>query len=102
MSIITEEEFIKSWSLKRKNWSWADTFKKGALLIAWPLVILTDMINFFIIGDIRFDFISFSHVWHLGFNLIWTGIFGGVIYGFYDWYSKEYKYHKLVKKLNKK
>lgn len=97
----SEKKFIETWGLKRKSWSWASSFKKGALFIAWPLLLLTDLINFFIIGDIRFAFISYSHLWYLGFNLIWTGIAGGFIYGFYDWNSNEYKYHKLLKKLPK-
>jgi len=96
----SEKEFIEYWETERKTWSWAKKFKKGALYIAWPIVIMIDLINFFIIGDISYAFISLSHLFYLLFNLLWAGVLAGFAYGFYSWNVNEIKYSRLIRKRN--
>lgn len=96
----SEKKFIAYWEEKRKTWSWGKNFRKGALYIAWPIVIMIDLINFFIIGDINYAFISLSHVFYLLFDLLWTGVLAGFAYGLYNWNVNEIKYGRLIKKRN--
>jgi len=96
----SEEKFIAYWEEKRKTWSWPENFKKGALYIAWPVVVLIDLINFFIIGDISYAFISLPHLFYLLFNLLWAGVLTGFAYGLYNWNINEIRYTRLMRSRN--
>ncbi|WP_423146314.1 hypothetical protein [Rubrolithibacter danxiaensis] len=94
----SEKEFITYWSKARREWNWGKTFAVGVLYISLPVIILYDLVNFFIIGDVVYPYFSFTHFFNLLFKFIWTGIPGGFIYGLYNWNSREVRYKKLLKK----
>ena len=94
----SDRKFVEYWQTARKDWNWGKTFKNGVLYFALPIVILIDLVNFFIIGDVNYAFLSFNHFYHLLKNFLPTALFIGFAYGLYDWNSKEQKYWRILKK----
>ena len=93
-----EKEFVEYWKKRRTQWNWAKTFKTGALYYGVPIVLLIDLMNYFVIAGSKYAFISFRHLFELGFNLIWIGALSGFFYGFFGWNSKEGKYRRIIRK----
>ena len=88
---------MEYWKKERKSWNWGKVFKKGVLQFAWPVIILIDLVNFFIIGDLNYAFISFDHLFYLIKKLLVFGALLGFAYGFFDWNGNERRYKRLTR-----
>lgn len=96
-----EKKFIDYWSVARKNWNWGKNFKKTVLQLVLPLVLLVDVINFFIVGDVSYGFISLKHFWRLGLNFVILSVLIGFTYNLVIWNTNEMRYWSIMKR-NKK
>jgi len=94
----SEIEFIKAWEIRRKKWKWSRVLFKISLFLALPLVVLIDLVNFFIVGDVLYPFFSFSHLLQIIQNLIIFSLILGIGFGAFTWYSNEIKFQKLKNK----
>ncbi|HEY1025828.1 MAG TPA: hypothetical protein VGE26_11730 [Sphingobacteriaceae bacterium] len=97
-----EKRFTDYWGIARKNWNWGKKFKKTALHLVLPLVVLVDFINFFIIGDLSYGFISLEHLWRLGLNSIVFSILIGFVYNLIVWNTNEMRYWSIMKREERK
>ncbi len=97
-----EQMFVDYWSEKRKKWSWKKhtytTFKN----IVLPVVILIDLVNFFVIGDTEYDFFSFMHLFILLRNLFLIGVLVILGSGIVDWGYNENRYWSILRKYKNK
>lgn len=97
---MSEEEdlFLKEWEVKRRNWRWGKFIRKTTSNITFPIILITDLMNFFVIGDVKFGFFSFSHLWEIIKLLILFSLLITLPYGLFYWYSNELKFQKLSRK----
>ena len=93
-----EKKFFKQWSIDRKKWRWGEKFKRTALYFVLPLVLLIDVINFFIIGDAKYAYLSFEHVWTVITNFVTFSIVIGFAYNLFTWNINEMRYWKIAGK----
>ncbi|HXH99010.1 MAG TPA: hypothetical protein VNI52_01990 [Sphingobacteriaceae bacterium] len=96
-----EKRFFDSWGIARKKWKWGENFKRTALYFVLPFVLLIDTINFFIIGDAKYAYMSFGHLWDLITNFIGFSLFIGFTYNLFTWNINEMRYWELVRKSKK-
>lgn len=93
-----EKKFVDYWSVARKSWNWGKRFKKTVLHFVLPLVLLVDMINFFIVGDVSYGFISLTHFWRLGLTFVILAVLIGFTYNLITWNANEMRYWSIMKK----
>ena len=94
----TEEAFVNYWAAKRKEWKWSKHLKKTFFKIVIPLVILIDLVNYFIIGDTEYDFFSFTHFFNVLTNTIFLGVIIIMATGIIEWNYNENKYWAILRK----
>lgn len=93
-----EKRFFKYWGAARKKWMWGESFKRTALYFVLPFVFLIDTINFFIIGDADYAYLSLRHIWDVITNFATFSILIGFTYNFFTWNINEMKYWEIVRK----
>lgn len=93
-----EDNFITNWKRKRNDWKWSKFLKNTTYYITFPIVLIIDFVNFFIVADVSFSFFSFSHIWELIKMLILFSLIITIPYGLFYWYSNELKFQKLNRK----
>lgn len=93
-----EQEFVAYWSEKRKLWSWRKHSIKTFLNIVLPVAVLIDFVNYFVIGDTEYDFISFLHFFIFLRNLIGLSILIIMGSGIIDWGYNEKRYWGILRK----
>lgn len=96
---LDQNQFIKYWETKRKNWKWGYFFSKTTLNITIPIVLIIDLVNFFVVADVKFGFFSINHIWEIIKLLI---LFSAIItlpYGLFYWYSNELRYQKINRRI---
>jgi len=98
----SEEKFVNHWAQERKKWNWGRNFINVVLYIAIPFVVLTDLVNFFIIGDVRYAFISLKHFTNVFINFFIISLLSGFGYGIVHWNTNEIRYWNILKKYKQK
>lgn len=94
-----EQDFINYWSKMRKDWSWMRHGIKTFWRVALPITLLIDSMNYFIIGDINFDYFSLDHIFVLLKYLILFSIFTILVSGIWFWNYHESKYWRIQRKI---
>jgi hypothetical protein len=93
-----EKKFLEHWDSERKNWKWGENFRRTSLYFVLPIVILIDTINFFIIGDANYAYISFIHLWDLITDFFILSLTIGFLFNFFRWNINETRYWRIVRK----
>lgn len=93
-----EKRFFKQWGIARKKWKWGENFKRTALYFVLPLVLLIDTVNFFIIGDANYAYLSLPHIWDMIINFVTFSIVIGFIYNLFRWNINEMRYWEISRK----
>lgn len=84
-----EQQFVTYWSEKRKLWSWKKHSYKTFLNTALPIAILIDLVNYFVIGDTEYSFLSFLHIFIFFRNLVGVAVIVILGSGIIDWSYNE-------------
>ena len=93
-----EEAFVNYWKEKRKEWKWSKHLKITFFRIVLPIVVLIDLVNYFIIGDTEYSFFSFTHFLRVLVNTIFLGVIIIMSTGIVEWNYNESKYWGILRK----
>ncbi|HEY0669586.1 MAG TPA: hypothetical protein VGD22_15495 [Sphingobacteriaceae bacterium] len=93
-----DKRFFKHWGIARKKWKWGENFKRTALYFVLPLILLIDTINFFIIGDAKYAYISFEHMWNMITNFATFSVIIGFVYNLFIWNINEMRYWEIARR----
>lgn len=93
-----EQAFVNYWSEKRKKWSWRKYSYTIFITIVIPFTLLVDLVNFFIIGDTTYSFLSFSHLFVFLSNLVILSVVIIMGSGIINWNFNENKYWHILRK----
>lgn len=93
-----EETFVNYWAAKRKTWKWSTHLQKTFFKIVLPIVVLIDLVNYFIIGDTEYSFFSFTHLFRIIVNIIFLGVVIIMSTGIVEWNYNESKYWGILRK----
>jgi hypothetical protein len=97
-----EQKFVAYWSKERKKWNWKRHTSTTFMRIVLPATIVIDLVNYFIIGDTEYSFLSFTHLFFVLRNLILLSVLVILGSGLFHWNYNENKYWTILRKYTNK